>query len=225
MNHVFFVFGYGIPKNILKDEHYNFYLKTVFNHIYSFVTKKNINTPIIICSGGKTDLYKPYQRTEGSEMTKFLKNIAQRPFLKKITKDWLFLSEKSSLSTLENFLHCQTILKKKNIQQANLYIFCEKTREYRIQSIAKHVLDKHDHFQIIPIDFDISENRYLDPQFIKEKEQSVLQHDLWALKTPENLKKYHKLFEKKFEFLRKSGPKVHIQTLREWWKKEMKELN
>src|SRR3989339_708577 len=129
MKNIFLVFGYGIPKNILKDENYNFYLKMVFNQIYELVIKNGINDPIIICSGGKTDIYKPYKRTEGAEMVKLIKSIAKRPFLKQVTKDWLFIPEKTSLSTLENFLNCKAILKKRGIQNTNLSIFCEKTRE------------------------------------------------------------------------------------------------
>ncbi|MBU0660650.1 hypothetical protein KKG22_00555 [Patescibacteria group bacterium] len=224
MKNIFLVFGYGIPKNILKDENYNFYLKMVFNQIYSLVVENNIDNPVIICSGGKTDLYKPHKRTEGAEMVKLLKNIAKRPFLKKVTKDWLFVPEKTSLSTLENFLNCRAILNKKGIQKASLYVFCEKTREKRIQRLAKETLDKNYNFQVLPVDFDISENRYLDPKFIAKKEKLVLKHDLWALENPENLKKYHKLFEEKFEFLRKAGPNAHTKAVKAWWEKKINDL-
>jgi len=224
MKNIFLVFGYGIPKNILKDENYNFYLKMVFNQIYELVIKNGINDPIIICSGGKTDMYKPYKRTEGAEMVKLIKSIAKRPFLKQVTKDWLFIPEKTSLSTLENFLNCKAILKKRGIQNTNLSIFCEKTRERRIKRLAKETVDKDYNFQVLPIDFDVSENRYLDPKFIEKKEKLVLKHDLWALQSPENLKKYHKLFEEKFEFLRKAGPNAHTRAVREWWEKKINEL-
>ena len=225
MKNIFLVFGYGIPRNILKDENYNFYLKMVFNQIYNLVIKKNIDNPVIICSGGKTDIYKPYKRTEGEEMIRLFKQIAKRPFLKEITKDWLFIPEKTSLSTVENFLNCGVILKKKRIQRANLFIFCEKTRERRIKRLAKEVLDKNYNFQILPIDFDISENRYLDHKFLKKKERLVLKHDLWALQSPENLKKYHKIFEEKFDFLRNAGSNAHTEAVRQWWEKKIKELD
>ncbi|MBU0597357.1 hypothetical protein KJ641_01340 [Patescibacteria group bacterium] len=224
MKNIFLIFGYGIPKNIIKDENYNFYLKIVFNQIYGLVNKNAIDNPVIICSGGKTDMYKPYKRTEGTEMIKLLKNIAKRPFLKKTTKDWLFVPEKTSLSTLENFLNCRATLKKKAIQKANLFIFCEKTREKRIKRLAKETLDKNYNFQVLPIDFDISENRYLDPKFLTKKEKLVLKHDLWALESPENLKKYHKLFEEKLEFLRKAGPNAHTKAVKTWWEKKINEL-
>ncbi len=225
MKNIYLVFGYGIPRNILKDENYNFYLKMVFNQIYGFVTNNNINNPIIICSGGKTDVYKPYKRTEGEEMIRLFRQIAKRPLLKRATKDWLFIPEKTSLSTLENLLYCTAILKKKRIQKANLFIFCEKTREKRINRLTKETLDKNYNFQLIPIDFDVSENRYLDSKFLQKKERLVLKHDLWALQRPENLKKYHKIFKEKIEFLRKAGPNTHTQAVRKWWEKKISELD
>ena len=106
MTNIFLVFGYGIPKNILKDENYNFYLKTVFNKIYGVVTKDTYTKPLIIFCGGKTDIFKPYKRNEAEEMRKFFTAmINQRPFLKSITKNWLFIVEKESLSTLENLIN------------------------------------------------------------------------------------------------------------------------
>jgi len=225
MKNIFLVFGYGIPKDILKDENYNFYLKMVFNRIYDLTTTQKIKNPIIICSGGKTDMFKPYKRTEGEEMIRLFKRLTKRSFLRKITKGWLFIPEKTSLSTLENFLNCNAILKKKKIQEAKLYIFCEKTREKRIKRIAREALDKNYNFQVMSTDFDISSNRYLDPEFLEKKEKLVLKYDLWALKNPENFKEYHKLFEEKFEYLRNAGPKAQTKAVKEWWKKKIKELD
>jgi hypothetical protein len=37
MKNIFLILGHGIPKNILKDENCNFYLKMVFNKIYDVV--------------------------------------------------------------------------------------------------------------------------------------------------------------------------------------------
>jgi len=224
MNDVFLVFGYGIPKDILKDENYNFYLKMVFNKIYDLVTKKDIKKPIIICSGGKTDMFKPYKRTEAEEMIKLLKKLAKRPFLKIATQDWLFISEKKSLSTLENFLNCKAVLKKRKIQKANLYIFCEQTREKRIKMVGKKVLGKNYNFQVVPIDFDVSPNRYIDLEFLTKKEQAELKHSMWALKNPENLKKHHGLFREKINYLRKAGPEIHVDAIKKWWIKELKKI-
>ncbi|NQU83391.1 MAG: hypothetical protein HQ536_01640 [Parcubacteria group bacterium] len=224
MKNVFLVFGYGIPRNILKDENYNFYLKMVFNRVYNIVLKNKINNPLIICSGEKTDMVRPYKRTEAEEMVRLFKHINKKPFLKDITRNWLFVPEKKSLSTLENFLNCKQLIEKRKIKKANFYIFCEQTREKRIKILAKKILNKNYNFKVIPIDFDISTNRYLSPKFLAKKEGAELKHSLWVLQSPENLKKHHKVFADKIKYFRKAGPNVHVDTIKEWWEQKLKEL-
>lgn len=225
MNNVFLVFGYGIPSDILKDENYNFYLKMVFNKIYGFVVKNKIDKPIIITCGGKTDMLKPYNRTEAGEMIKlFGAFIKERPFLKPITKNWLFVSENKSLSTLENLLNSKNIILKRKIKKANFFIFCEQTREKRINILAKKILDKNYNFLVAPIDFDVSANRYLPVEYLIKKEEAELKHSLWALQSLKNLKKHHEVFEEKLEYFRKAGHKMHTDTVKEWWDKKLKEL-
>lgn len=225
MNDVFLVFGYGIPKNILKDENYNFYLKMVFNKIYGFVAKNKTDKPIIITCGGETDMLKPYKRSEADEMIKlFSAFIKERPFLKPMTKNWLFIPENKSLSTLENLLNSNKIIQKRKIKKANFFIFCEQTREKRIKVLAKKILDKNYNFLVVPIDFDVSANRYLPMEYLAKKESAELKHSLWALQSPENLKKHHKVFEEKIEYLRKAGSKVHVEAVKEWWDQKLKEL-
>jgi hypothetical protein len=157
MDNIFLVFGYGVPKNILKDENYNFYLKMVFNKIYDTTVKNNIDNPFIITCGGQTDMFKPYDRTEAEEMIRFFKAFIQEsPFLESITKNWRFIPENQSLSTLENLLNSLDIVHKRGIRKANFFIFCEQTRENRINTLAKKILDKNYNFITIPIDFDTS---------------------------------------------------------------------
>ncbi|MDO8425501.1 MAG: ElyC/SanA/YdcF family protein [bacterium] len=225
MNDVFLVFGYGVPRDILKDENYNFYLKMVFNKIYDFVVKNNIEKPIIIFCGGETDVIKPYRRNEADEMIKFFTTlIKERPFLKSLTQNWLFLSEKESLSTLENLINSKKIISKRKIKKANFYVFCEQTRQRRIKLLAKKIFDKNYNFLVVPIDFDVSANRYLPAEYLAKKESTELKHSLWALQSPENLKKHHKVFEEKFEYFRKVGHKAHVNAVKEWWDQKLKEL-
>lgn len=225
MNDIFLVFGYGIPKDILKDENYNFYLKMVFNRIYDFVIKNKIDKPAIITCGGKTDMLKPYKRTEADEMIKlFSAFIKERPFLKPMTKNWLFIPENKSLSTLENLLNSNKIIRKRRIKKANFFIFCEQTRKKRIKVLTKKILDKNYNFLVEAIDFDVSANRYLSPEFLIKKEKAELEHSLWALQNPKNLKKHHEVFVEKIEYLRNAGPKVHVEAVKEWWKQKLKEL-
>lgn len=223
MNNIFLIFGYGVPKDIFKDENYNFYLKMAFNKIYDLTVKKQITNPVIICSGGMTDCFKPCKRSEAEEMVKFLKKISNKPFLKKITKDWTFIPEKKSLSSLENFLNCLQIVEKKNIKAANFYLFCEKTREKRIKTLAKKML-KNYKFEILPIDFDVSQNRYLDPEFLKKKEKTELKHSLRALKSPQNLKKHHEMFEEKIKYFRKKDIIKNPDVIRKWWENKISSI-
>ena len=126
----------------------------------------------------------------------------------------LFALEKESLSTLENLLNGEKIILKQKIKNANLFIFCEQTREKRIEILAKKIFYKNHHFQIFPIDFDMSANRYLSLAFLDKKEQAELKHSLRVLKSPENLEKHHKIFEEKIEYLRKQGPKIHTEAVK-----------
>lgn len=226
MNNVFLVFGYGVPKNIIKDEKYNFYLKKVFNKIYSIVTQNNIPKPIIIFCGGNTDGFKPYKRTEADEMIKFFsKLIRDRPSIKSLTENWDLISENKSLSTLENLINSKKIISKRKIKKANFFIFCEQTREDRIKILARKIFDRNFNFRVEPVDFDVSANRYLSPEYLSKKENTELKHSFWALQSPDNLKKHHKFFKEKFEYFRKMGPKAHTNVVKKWWDQKLKELD
>ncbi len=218
MNNIFLILGYGVPKNILKDENYNFYLKTAFNKIYDIVAKNKIDKPIIIACGGPTDILKPYKRTEAEKMIKlFDAIIKKRPSLKPITKNWLFIPEKKSLSTLENLLNSKKIIQKRKIKKAGLFVFCEQTREKRIKILVKKIFDKNYISLVMPIDFDMSVNRYLPAEYLNKKEKAELKHSLWVLGNPKNLKKHHKIFGEKMEYFRKAGHKTHVNAVKEWW--------
>jgi hypothetical protein len=225
MGNIFLVFGYGIPKDILKDENYNFYLKMVFNKVYDISVNDNSKKSLIIFCGGRTDMSKPYQRTEAEEMARFFANlIKNRTFLNQITKKWMLIPEKESLSTLENIINSKKIIKSRKIDKDNIFIFCEHTREKRIKTLAKKIFDKDYDFQVLSIDFDISVNRYLPAEFVAKKEQAELKHSLLALESPEKLKKHHQIFAEKFEYLRKMGQKRHTEAVKKWWEEKLKEL-
>lgn len=225
MNNVFLIFGYGIPKNILKDENYNFYLKMVFNKIYGFTVKNKIDRPIIIACGGETDMIKPYKRAEADEMIKLFRVfIKERPFLKPITENWLFIPENKSLSTLENLLNSNKIIQKRKVEKADILIFCEQTRGKRVKNLAKKIFDKNYNFKVVPVDFDVSSNRYLPPKFLDKKEKFELDHASWAVKSAENLKKHHKIFAEKIEYLRSVKPESRNEAIKKWWEQKLKEL-
>lgn len=218
MRQAFLVLGYGIPKNILQDENYGLYLKFVFNNIYERCAATDSWDPVVIFSGGKTDMIKPYRRTEAQEMIRLFRTLSNRPALKPRTKKWLLIPETKAFSTLDNFLYTADILSKRKLSAAPLTIFGERTRQKRISEIAKKVFSK---VEIATIDFDQSANRFLDPVFLLKKETEALKLDLWGLQNPPQLKKHRELFKKKFAFLRKAGHKKHGQAVKEWWEQEV----
>lgn len=223
MNNIFLIFGYGVPKNILKDKNYNFYLNVIFNRIYDITRKENIKNPIIITCGGPTDLIKPYKKTESQEMLKWFDfKIKSKSFLKSITKNWIFLKENKSLSTLENLLNSKYIISKRKINKANIFVFCEMTRQRRIKILAKKVFVRKYKVRIIPIDFDMSINRYISLKDIAKIERLGIKYALWALQSKNNFKRFHKIFEEKLEYLRSN--KNHIINTEKWFDEKLGDL-
>ncbi len=218
MTPVFLIPGYGIPRDIEDDLHYSIYLRTAFNAIYEACARSGEWNATIILSGGKTDMVPPYRRTEATEMKKVFRKLVDRKGPKARTKSWKILLEQRSLSTLDNLLFAREILRRKRLSGAAMTFFCETTRTGRMRTLARRIFPKA---RIVPIDFDQSANRYLDPAFLKEKERQVLAFDLWALQSPTYLKKHHSLFKEKMAFLRKAGPAHHVDAVRAWWEKEL----
>ena len=219
----FLIFGYGVPEDILKGENYNRYLNLAFNRIFDIVREQKIEKPLIIFSGGRTDCFPPFHRTEAGEMMKFFLSIASRPFVAESTKNWRYVPEENALSTLENFLYSKEILEKENISEGKIYIFCEHTREKKVTTLAQNFLKEYS-FIVISVDFDNSSSRYLDPEFIEKKEGKDMEIYWWAMKNHENFKKFRDILEEKLERLRKVTPEKRTEAINEWWKEKMKEI-
>ncbi len=215
MQKIFLILGYGVPEDIFSDENYGVYLKTVFNHIYDCSVREKI-TPVILCSGGLTDCYLPYERSEAGEMVKYLKALGERFGLHEVTKDWRYLTEESSLSTLENLLNCWEMLRKNHVDYSEVSIFCEKTREKRVKMVGGKIFEKKK-VKVFPIDFMNSPQRYLAIDQLEAKEQVEIDHSLWALESQENLKQHHEGFQKKVEMLRATPEDKRESVIGEWW--------
>ena len=76
----------------------------------------------------------------------------------------------------------------------------------------------------MPIDFDVSSLRYVDPAFLQEKEAVEIKHSRWALQSPDNLKEHHNLFKKKVTYLRTIEPRLQQRAIKEWWESMMELL-
>lgn len=217
MKKVYIVPGYGIPKNILSDEHYNSYLKTVFNQIFEASQNKEA---LIIFSGGNSDIFKPYHRTEAEEMRRLFMKLAQRSFVAQAVKRWQIVIEKKALSSLENVLNSKQIFLKKKITFSDVTLFCEWSRQEKMKVFMKKIFGKN--FVVKAIDFDISQNRY-HTDLIRKKEAKDIEFSLWALKNPANLRRYKKLFAERILWLRKQ--KVNQpQAVKQWLEMKLKEL-
>lgn len=212
---IYVICGYGLPKDIRKDQNYLTYLHVAFNRIYA----ESVNqSTILIPSGGSTSCEPPFVGTEAEIMENYLEQHIEHAGITEQTRDWKFYPEKESLSTLENLLFVKNIVNQNNFV-GDVIVFCEKTREERIKKIAMSVFGDRV-ANIIAIDFDVSRNRYLDPQVIAKKEAEELRESLWALENPERIEKHHKLFEKKLVFLRGEQKRgvLHVDAVAEWYK-------
>lgn len=220
-NNLFIILGYGVPKDIFKDENYNLYLKLAFNNIFDIVSKNNFPTKILFC-GGKTDCFKPFNRTEAEEMIKFFNCLKGRDYLKKQTENWELIPEKKSISTLENLIFCKEIIKNKDLKCDSINIIFEKSRERRIKTLARNIFKSK--IKLLPFDFNQSETRFIDQNFINKKEKTVLKHDLKSLEDETYLNKFHKIYQEKLSILRNTAPKDREEAIKNWWKEKILEI-
>lgn len=210
MKKVYIVPAYGVPKNILLDQHYSRYLNSIFNHIFDEAQGKEA---LIIFTGGNSDMVKPYTRTEAGEMKRFFDVLMKRTFVKKAVRNWKIITEKAALSSLENIVN-------KRITFSSITIFSEWTRQEKIKIFAEKIFGKR--VLVKPIDFDISQNRYL-PDIIKKREAADIKLSLWALKNSKNFKQYHQAFKDRITWLRKQKTN-HPEAVRKWTQERLKEL-
>lgn len=210
MKQVFIVPGYGVPKDIMRDSNMTTYLRAVANYIFD-QTAEGTSRPTVILSGGPTDMWKPYQRTEAAEMYRWLKRgIASKDF-RKALKRWNVRLESKSLSTLENLLLSSKMIK----PGSRVIVFSEFSRRGRWEKILR--TKGIPHAKVVPIDFDVSANRYRTEE-VKKKERDMIRFDLWALRNTKNFRQHHQFFKKRIEYLRAAGPTNHVQAVRQFWK-------
>ncbi len=220
MDKVFMILGYGIPKDIFQDLEYKSYLNAAFNGIFGYSRNHEDEKIRIIFCGGRTDMIPPYKRSEAGEMKRYFESLRKREFVAAQARKWILWTDTASLSTMENLSNAKKLIGRSGIGKADLGIFCEYTRRSRIKKLAGKIFGKGTRTEIIPVDFSISENRYLSEEYIREKEKNALKFDFWALKSEENHKAYHKNFSDKFKFLRSYGPERHQEAIRVWWENE-----
>ena len=196
------VCGYGVPKNILADKNYFSYLTQIFNFLFDrFADSEGV----IILSGGPTDCFSPFKRTEAQEMKHWFENkIGQLKKQNKISLEWKLRLENKSLSTVENLLYSKKLL------SGEIFVFAEKTRAARMKKLTKLILGPK--AKNIFFDFDGSETRY-KTSAIKARERQAEHIELACLKNPKLLNERRKLVKEKLSLMRRLGPE---EGLRRW---------
>lgn len=213
----FIVNGYGVSENIFEDDNYKHYLRSVFNYIFSVVRDSEA---LIVFSGGATNCRPPYDGTEAEQMGEFFEALMKSAGKVIDLHKWKLELEKEALSTLENLVLSERILRKYNVEE--IIIFCEYTREIRVRTIGQEIFQSK--IKVVSVDFDISINRYADKEKIEERERSVLEESLWAMKSDENMNQHHQIFKEKLEFIKSLQEKgmSHEEAVREWHEMSIK---
>lgn len=213
---IYLICGYGIPEDIAKDQQYLSYLHLAFNKMYS--ESANQEAVIITC-GGPTRCEEPFEGTEAGVMAEYVRGHMGREELQGQTSQWQVLEEDKSLSTLENIVLSKELIASHQLE-GEVFVFCEATREGRVKVFGEEVFG--DRFGgVLPIDFDVTKNRYLSPEVLQKKEELSIMEAMWTLEDSDRIKKHHELYEKKFVFFRErqAAGVSHVDVVEEWFVK------
>lgn len=216
MQSTFIVPGYGVPRDIVRDENYRTYLTVVFNTILTRTRTEGSRRPRIVFSGGPTDCFPPYRRREAVEMRRYFHRW-QRTAARREIGAWRVLVERRSLSTLENLLFVRARLRSRNIRPSRLVLFAEATRAERIRQIAPLVFGRRLHAEIVAVDFDCSPLRYLPSSELQRREARALTDVRRALRSSRALAEHHRRFVRKIASLRAAPPNRRAAVIRQSW--------
>lgn len=219
MTKIFSIFGYGVPKDIMKDDNYRRYLSIAFNQIFDAAAGEKA---VIIFSGGPTDCFPPYKRSEACEMSRLFKKFANRKDVKSKTLNWRYILENKSISSLENILFSVDYVNTTKSKNIKFYVFFEFTRKRRLTTLFKEILriKKMNEVQLCmcPIDFDVSPNRYLDARFLRRKEAEALRWQLRALKDSKIFARVREMHVEKLKFFRENNYINNPKVVERWWR-------
>lgn len=198
--------GYGVPKDILTDRNYNSYLAVCFNTLFD---RFRDDEGTIVVSGGPTDCYPPFERTEANEMERWLETQIRLAEMHSSTKlRWTIKTDNEALTTIENVLYFKPVI----IPSSEIVVFADKTRADRMNRFVEEVLDEK--AEVIPVDFDTSTNRY-NSEAIVLREQRDLEFSLKAINDPRLLEIRREFAKRKVEEIRKLGAEKGHEKLPE----------
>ncbi len=207
----FIILGYGVPRNIFSDRNYQTYLSVILNTVFSQAESRSA---LIVFSGGPTDCFAPYRRTEASEIHRAFVKLMRRQAVRPATRRWQLAIEARSLTTPENLLFCRRVLKPRK-SAGPLTIFCEVTRRRRIARLARRIFSAA--VQVQGIDFDVTSNRYLSGEDVRAKERRSLRHDLRTLTDPGFLRQQHWQRRRHLLQLRRTPVSRREEVIRQIW--------
>lgn len=186
--------GYGVPKDIRTDYAYHAYLVQVLNWLWE---RHRTHAITIVPCGGKTDMRRPYRRTEAEEIAKWLR---PRIVGLGLASRWRVRPIATELSALENMLAAV----KRYPNDAIVY-FCERTRLRKMRALVERVLGAR--ATVVGIEFDGSAPRYnVKGRIALERED--LRYSLAALEDPVWRRMLRAAAEEKIRVLRKMPPHV-----------------
>ncbi|MFA4954455.1 MAG: hypothetical protein WC641_04035 [Patescibacteria group bacterium] len=188
--------GYGIPRDILTDMSYHAYLVQVFNYVWRNYGDARLT---LIPTGGKTDLFPPYKRTEAGEMARWFK-----PRIKKLKLKW-DIETCGALTALENMLTVKRL-----VGNASGVYFCELSRRAKMQRLAREVFGNK--VRVIGLEFDGSAPGY-DLKTRRAMERLDVRYGLLALKDSAWRKKMEQAARLKIKTLRKTDPQVRATEI------------
>jgi hypothetical protein len=196
------VCGYGIPEDIMTDKNYFSYLTQVFNFLFDRFADTEGS---VFLSGGPTDCFPPFKRTEARETKRWLVEkikSAEKEIGQKIP--WKIILDNKALSTLENLVNFKPFAK------GRVIIFAEKTRTDRIKKLAKIIFKNQ--AKCVFFDFDGSFARY-HKEAIRIREKNALIVHLAAVRDRGKIKDIRQAVQRKLSLMRKHGAE---EGLRIW---------
>lgn len=202
---IFFIFGYGVPKDILADDNYNVYLRTVFNRIFELSGGREAR--LVFC-GGATNCISPYEGTEAGEMRRFFERLVQETGVGAV---WELVEQDRAINGLENLLFGAELVD----DESEIVIFCEYLRGARIRELASMVFSGRQ-VLVEGIDFDTSASRYIINN--GEREASLLAWERRAVSDEIERKRLHDGYEKKLVMLRAAPPEKFHEVMDQWYR-------
>lgn len=142
------VLGTGVPKDIISDSNYNYFLREVLYQIHA--SQSNKEHCVVYLCGGKTNINYP-ERSGAGEMRRWLEKALKNTTEEAIT----FVLIDDTLDARQNIEALAKIVIQNNVRL--ITIFVEYARQDTTRVLARHFLKR---FQIVPVQYDFKRNAY-----------------------------------------------------------------